>query len=184
MPHGSTARDATQNGFELSLAQRQSVHAVDKPRLITAARQVLADSSYTSASISLAVVDDPTIHALNRQFLDHDYPTDVLSFVLDARDGHLDGEVVISADTAATAAREHGTTPADEQLLYVIHGMLHLVGHDDQTEADARNMRAAERRYLVACGAISPDRPDVALDIDSSDSTLCHARGPGGPNSR
>jgi len=151
MAHGSAARDISRNGFELSLANQQSVHAVDKGRLLKAARRVLVDSKFDSATISLAVVDDPTIHALNRRFLDHDWPTDVLSFVLDERDGHLNGEVVISADTAAAASDGHWT-PADEQLLYVIHGMLHLVGLDDQSETDVRKMRAAERYYLRECG--------------------------------
>src|SRR3990170_27030 len=143
MAHGSTARDASRIGFELSLANQQSAHAVDEGRLLDAARRVLADSRFASAMISLAVVDDATIHALNRQFLNHDWPTDVLSFVLEEREGHLNGEVVLSADTAAAAAvSDGGWMPAEEQLLYVIHGVLHLVGFDDQTEADARLMRA------------------------------------------
>ena len=139
-------------GFELSLANEQSVHAVDEERLLSAARRVLDDSPFKSATISVAVVDDPTIHALNRQFLEHDYPTDVLSFTLDASGDHLDGEIILSADTAATAAEEHGTTAAQEQLLYVIHGMLHLVGYDDVAPADAERMRAAEQKYLQAAG--------------------------------
>jgi len=167
MAHGFPARDTSSTGFELSLANRQSIHVVDEPRLLDAARRVLADSKFTSATISLAVVDDSTIHALNRQFLNHDWPTDVLSFVLDVRGSHLDGEVVLSADMAATAAAEAGWAPADEQLLYVIHGMLHLVGLDDQAEADVRNMRAAERFYLQECGVVMPVTPpnsDAASD--------------------
>jgi probable rRNA maturation factor len=157
MAHGSTARDASRIGFELSLANRQSAHVVDDGRLLDAAQRVLADSRFASASISLAVVDDPMIHALNRQFLHHDWPTDVLSFVLDASESHLNGEVVLSADTAAAAAAEGGWTPAEEQLLYVIHGMLHLVGLDDESETDAGRMRAAERYYLRECGVELPD---------------------------
>ncbi len=152
MAHGSTARDASRIGFELSLANQQSAHAVDEGRILDAAQRVLVDSKFASASISLAVVDDPTIQALNQQFLHHDWPTDVLSFVLDVSESHLDGEVVLSADMAAAAASEAGWLPADEQLLYVIHGMLHLVGLDDQSEADAARMRAAERYYLRECG--------------------------------
>jgi probable rRNA maturation factor len=148
MPIGSTDHDLSRRKFELSLANEQSVHAVDANSLTAAARRVLADSRFKSATISLAVVDDATIHALNRQYLEHNWPTDVLSFVLDKRGDHLDGEVILSADTAASAAQEHGTTAADEQLLYVIHGMLHLIGYDDTTDADVAQMRAAENHYL------------------------------------
>ena len=94
----------------------------------------MADSNFDSARLSLAVVDDPTIHELNRRHLNHDWPTDVLSFVLEERDGHLEGEVILSADTAAAAATEVGWPAAAEQLLYVIHGMLHLVGYRDKTD--------------------------------------------------
>jgi probable rRNA maturation factor len=156
MNHGSTAHDSSRNGFELSLANQQSAHAVDEPRLLAAARRVVQDSPYTSAAISLAVVDDPTIHALNCRFLGHDYPTDVLSFVLDQRDGHLEGEVIVSADTAAAAAVEWGWPAADEQLLYVIHGLLHLIGHRDKTPADAQRMRAAEEQHLRRSGVDLP----------------------------
>jgi probable rRNA maturation factor len=156
MPHGPAASDISRIGFELSLANEQSVHAVDAARLLSAARRILDDSPFKSAAISVAVVDDPRIHALNRQFLQHDWPTDVLSFLLDSSDSHLDGEIILSADTAASAADEHGTTAADEQLLYVIHGMLHLLGYDDLQPADADQMRAAEQRYLKQC-AVAPE---------------------------
>jgi probable rRNA maturation factor len=157
MPHGPAATDhhragQSQLGFELSLANEQSAHAVDEERLLSAARRVLNESQFKSATISVAVVDDATIHALNRKFLKHDYPTDVLSFTLDASSDHLDGEIILSADTAAAAAEEHGTTSAQEQLLYVIHGMLHLVGYDDRTPDDAERMRSAEQKYLQAAG--------------------------------
>ena len=72
MAHGIAAHDALNNGFELSLANQQSAHAVNEKHLIDAARRVLVDSKFESAKISLAVVDDATIHGLNRQFLNHD----------------------------------------------------------------------------------------------------------------
>jgi probable rRNA maturation factor len=152
MPHGPAASDIQRLGFELSLANEQSVHAVDAERLLSAARRILEDSPFKSSTISVAVVDDPRIYALNQKFLQHDWPTDVLSFLLDSSDEHLDGEIILSADTASAAAEEHGTTAADEQLLYVIHGMLHLLGYDDVQPADAAQMRAAEQRYLKQFG--------------------------------
>ena len=67
-------------------------------------------------------MDDRTIQQLNRQYLDHDEPTDVLSFLLEREAERLEGEIVVSRDTAACSAPAYGWTPADELLLYVIHG--------------------------------------------------------------
>ncbi len=152
------ADESPENGldtvpFQIALSNQQSRHTVDERRLIEAARVVLADSPFTSAAISLAVVDDATIHELNRRHLDHDWPTDVLSFVLEEAAGHLEGEVVISADTAAAAAKELGCSAGREQLLYVIHGMLHLVGYGDKSDSEVREMRAAEAHYLRQFGS-------------------------------
>jgi len=157
MPKGKTVPDSSESRFELSLANEQTAHAVDAKRLVSAARRVLVDSRFKSATISIAVVDDVTIHGLNRQFLNHDYPTDVLSFMLDANETHLKGEVVLSAETAASVAAAGGWKAADEQLLYVIHGVLHLVGLDDQSDDAARQMRSAERYYLHEFGVELPD---------------------------
>lgn len=181
MHDGSTAHDTYTDGFELSLANQQSVHAVDEPRLLAAARRVLEDSRFTSAAISLAVVDDPTIHALNRRFLDHDYPTDVLSFALDERDGHLEGEVILSADTAAAAADQFGWPAGNEQLLYVVHGMLHLIGHGDKSADDARRMLAAEEHYLRACGIDLPADWAAVRDGDQLSHVSHSTRGIGNP---
>ena len=142
------AQVAMADQFEISLTNEQLRHSVDGPRLIEATRAVLEDSDFSSAAISLAVVDDETIHELNRRHLDHDYATDVLSFVLEDDGRHLEGEVILSAATAAAAAAEVGTSADQEQLLYVVHGMLHLVGYRDKSDDDVRDMRAAEARYL------------------------------------
>jgi probable rRNA maturation factor len=142
--------------FEISLTNEQSRHPVDEQRLVEAARAVLQDSEFSSAGISLAVVDDETIHELNRRHLEHDWPTDVLSFVLEDDGSHLEGEVIVSADTAAAAAEEVGTSAEQEQLLYVIHGMLHLVRYRDKSDEDAREMRVAESRYLQRFNVGSP----------------------------
>jgi probable rRNA maturation factor len=64
----------------------------------------------------------------------------------------LEGEIILSADTAASAAAEHGSSADHEQLLYVIHGMLHLVGYGDKSEDEAQEMLATEARYLRQLG--------------------------------
>jgi probable rRNA maturation factor len=61
----------------------------------------------------------------------------------------LDGEIVVSAETAASSCAEHGTTPENELLLYVVHGALHLVGYDDRDDASRAEMRRREREVLA-----------------------------------
>ena len=117
-------------------------------RLSEAARLIMADFEIQAGSVSLAIVDDTTIHELNRRYLGHDYPTDVLSFVYQQQSNQFDGEVIASAETAARIAAQNGGSLCDELLLYIIHGILHLVGLDDQNEADRTTMRQYESKYL------------------------------------
>jgi probable rRNA maturation factor len=152
MTHTSRNDDHLASPYQIALSNQQSRHPVDEAQLTEAAAAVLRDSAFSSAAISLAVVDDEMMHELNRRHLEHDWPTDVLSFVLENDGNHLEGEVILSADTAAAAAGEHGHSDAEEQLLYVIHGMLHLVGYDDKGDNNAQEMRAAECRYLQKFG--------------------------------
>lgn len=132
----------------ISLNNSQATLAIDEQQLIDAAAAILRDAHIGQGSFSIAVVDDEQMHQLNRQFLKHDYPTDVLSFALEERSGYLEGEVIVSADTAAANAGEYRVPVAQELLLYVIHGALHLVGYRDKSDEDTAEMRQAEQRYL------------------------------------
>jgi probable rRNA maturation factor len=97
-------------------------------------------------------VDDAAIHALNRDWRGLDKPTDVLSWPLaeDAPAGTEDalGDVVISLDTARRQAQARGWTLEEETALLLVHGILHLLGHEDETETGADAMRAIERQIL------------------------------------
>lgn len=137
----------------VEIADEQSLSR-DHQRLKQAVRQVLGEAGIRAGEISIAIVDDAQMHALNRQYLQHDYPTDVLSFVLEQDEAKhsLDGEVIVSSDYAAREAARYGWTADDELLLYVIHGCLHLAGHDDQTPEGKAAMRAAEAKQLTHFG--------------------------------
>lgn len=134
--------------MKVALANQQRRLAVDGALLRRAVESILREEGYHFANVSLAVVDDPAIHRLNRQYLAHDEPTDVLSFLLERGEGTLAGEVIVSADTAARTAPQFHWTAAEELLLYVIHGALHLAGYDDATPAARRTMRRRERYWL------------------------------------
>jgi probable rRNA maturation factor len=117
-----------------------------------AIESILADAGIRRGSVSIAVVDDPTIHELNRRYLEHDYATDVLSFALEQAGEMLEGEVIVSADTALRLARELDWPAEHELLLYVVHGTLHLAGYDDHDPAAKAAMRARERLVLARAG--------------------------------
>ena len=145
------------DSFVIEVADRQTALTVDQRQIVQAVEMILRDAAIARTEISVAVVDDPTIHQLNRQYLDHDYATDVLSFILERGQDSLEGEVVVSAEIAASRAAEFGWTTAEELLLYVIHGTLHLVGYDDGTSDERAKMRARERDCLLRLGIESPN---------------------------
>ncbi len=133
---------------KISIATPQEAVAIDRGRMREVARAVLEGEGRNDFEISLAFVDNPTIHRLNKQFLDHDEPTDVLSFPLsDPSAKKLAGELVLGVEVAQERANELGHPVDAELALYVIHGLLHLCGHDDKSSAAAQVMRASERHY-------------------------------------
>ncbi len=108
-------------------------------------------------SLSIAIVDDPTIAELHQRYMGLPGPTDVLSFDLaDRPGGAIEGEVVASADTAAAQAAHRGLPHRQELLRYVIHGTLHLTGMADHTPAGRKAMRAREDQVLAAIGELEP----------------------------
>jgi len=132
----------------IHITNRQKTLPVDRRRMRQAVRAIVRDAGISEATISIAIVDDPTIAKLHQQFLDDPEPTDVLSFVLERSEQSLEGEVVASADTARTCAPRYRSTPEEELLLYVIHGTLHLVGYDDTTPRQRAVIRKKEMEYL------------------------------------
>ena len=145
-------------------------------------RRVLSEEKIAIATISLALVNDAEIHEVNRQFLGHDYPTDVISFRLneplhsssvvricsagevcadsfggvDRRSSDaIDGELIVSTQTAIREASAHGWSPKAELVLYVVHGLLHLCGYDDTT-AEARPVMRSRERDLLAIWGFCP----------------------------
>jgi probable rRNA maturation factor len=134
---------------KIAIASPQEIVPIDRQRMREIARAVLAGEGHSEAEVSLAFVDDQTIHVLNKRYLDHDEPTDVLSFPLSEGGKKLSGELVISTETALAQSNERGHDVQAELALYVIHGLLHLCGCDDKTPELAAVMRGKEKHYLT-----------------------------------
>ena len=126
----------------------ENVRNCDVGRMKKAIRSIAADYGWTHGDISIALMSDLEIRGLNYKHLSHDYATDVISFDLSRSDDFLEGEIIASIETADREANEHGWQGDDELLLYVIHGMLHLIGLRDKKTKETQVMREAERHYL------------------------------------
>jgi probable rRNA maturation factor len=147
---------------KVAIHSNQEVVPIDRGRMREIVRTLLAGEDIGDFEISLAFVDNETIHVLNKRYLDHDEPTDVLSFPLsDPSAKKLSGELVIGVEVAKERAEEMGHAVDAELALYVIHGLLHLCGYDDKRPDAEREMRSRERHWLAQFGL-----PDIAEPKD------------------
>lgn len=138
-------------------APRRSARVPDFDRRLLRRRAgaVLRATNRAAAELSVTLVSDPEIAALNERYRAVSGPTDVLSFSLAEGDfadhaGALLGDVVIGLGTAARQAQRAARSLDDELARLLIHGVLHLLGHDHAEAAEARVMRAEEQRILEA----------------------------------
>src|SRR5579884_1783964 len=125
-----------------------------------AARRLLAAEGMANAEVSVVLSDDAAVHDLNRRYRGMDKPTDVLSFSQREQTAEgpplpdlpgmppVLGDVIISVDTAARQAAEHSVTLEEELALLTVHGILHLLGYEDETETGAQQMRLREQAIL------------------------------------
>ncbi|CAN5844148.1 hypothetical protein BH23PLA1_BH23PLA1_33710 [soil metagenome] len=138
------------SAIEIEISDTQSHLRLDHQTLSDQARRTLHREGVEHASISIALVDDATIQEINRRHLSHDWPTDVISFVLsEPGEPVLSGELVVSAERAIRVAAEIGLDPIAELTLYLVHGLLHLCGHDDRSAVDVESMRRREAEVLA-----------------------------------
>lgn len=152
-PDPEPPSDEDPNAVVVEVSDTQSHLKIDPDRLARLVRQTLAAEGVERANVSIAVVDDASIRTINRRHLDHDWPTDVISFVLsEPGDPELCGELVVSAEMADLTARQAGVNAWDELALYVVHGLLHLCGYDDSIARDRDAMRRREGEILAHLG--------------------------------
>lgn len=142
-----TAGDAEDLQIELAHPTRQ----LDVAALEALLRRAAEGEGFSIRYLGVVLTGHEEVHDLNRTYLGHDYETDVVSFPLDENavaQRVVDGEVYVDLDTAAERAVEFGATFEEEARRYALHGLLHLMGHDDATDADRAAMRRLEDRYL------------------------------------
>ena len=118
----------------------------------------LGHRGFFSGEIGIYVTTDDEIQVINAKHLGHDYATDVISFPYDANAPVIHGELVVSIDTAKKCATRAGWPTESELILYIVHGVLHITGMDDQSDDERAQMRDAEREVLTEIGMAEVDR--------------------------
>ena len=150
-PDNSAAGDPRQYRVELNLLAAETDPPVTGWLEVQLAR-IAARAQAPSGCLSVAIVDERRMAAMHRQYKQLDGPTDVLAFDLGcAAGGALDAELLLCRDVAVRQAAARGHTVRLELLLYAVHGLLHVLGYDDDAE-HAAAMHRREDELLTAVG--------------------------------
>lgn len=105
--------------------------------------------------LEINFVSSKKIIEINKKFLNHDYPTDVISFDYSDENNSFDGEIFICYDIALENSKRFNVSLDNELKRLIIHGMLHLVGFDDQSPSQKRKMKKFEDEILARCKSIA-----------------------------
>lgn len=128
------------------------------------------DTLPDGAEASVVLADDAMVRRLNATYRGKDSPTNVLSFPFQAPPGETGedasylGDVILAAETVLAEARERPLAPNAHLQHLVVHGLLHLMGFDHDTDAKAEEMERLETRILASIGIADPYAEDVARD--------------------
>ena len=136
---------------DIEIANRQNELPLPQGVIEHVVRLVLEEQNI-GAELSIAAVPDDEMIELNKRFLDYNGATDVMAFPYGKESDKICGEIVVNASQAVREAAGRAHSAEDELLLYVVHGLLHLLGHDDHDPQHRRLMRERERRILARCG--------------------------------
>ena len=123
----------------------QSSLVISKPHVAKQVQHILNLEKIAPQEVMIHFVSTERISELHEQFFDDPTPTDCISFPIDQE---ILGEVFVCTDVAVSYAKEHQLDPYDEASLYVVHGLLHLMGYDDIEEKDRSMMRKKEKSCM------------------------------------
>ncbi|HKX60641.1 MAG TPA: rRNA maturation RNase YbeY [Verrucomicrobiae bacterium] len=152
----------------LSIRNRQRAQPIDAPLLRRITKTLLReDLDIPSYELGIHLLDAEEMAMINETFLQHQGSTDVITFDHAESAGHeaknpgpgprdLHGEIFLSVPDAMRQAREFKTTWQGEVIRYVIHGLLHLMGHDDIEPAARRSMKRVENQFVKRMAAVFP----------------------------
>lgn len=153
--------------MKLEIIDLQKLYHIDKNRIKNLVKSILKAEG-KDAELNIVFTDNKRIKEMNKTFLGHNYATDVLSFVYNepfftsnrTRLNHsqitITGEIIISVEMATELAHKLGYTIEGEIALYLVHGLLHLLGYNDKQQREAKKMHQREGELLSNLGYSVP----------------------------
>ena len=120
-------------------------------------KQVAQSYGFKTGDLTYIFCSDDRILEVNRQYLNHDYYTDIITFDYDEKDV-VSGDMFISVDTVKTNAEKFATSFEDEMHRVIIHGVLHLCGLKDKAPDDEKRMREAEEKALAMLSELTQQK--------------------------
>ena len=158
---------AARNGLHVTLLNRQRVRKLDVRTLRRITLALLGELQVAEAELGVTFVADEEMTLVNETFLQHEGSTDVITFdhsatqdsrrkSSDSNSDLLHGELFICVDEAIRQAKRFRTTWQSELMRYIVHGVLHLLGHDDHRAADRLKMKREENRLVRKLARLRP----------------------------
>ena len=139
--------------MKLNIINLQKLHFIDKNRVKKLISSILKIEK-KNAELNLVFTDNKKIKKINKTFLGHNFVTDVISFAYNnsSLENNISGEIIISVEMAVKIAQKLKCTIEGEIALYLVHGLLHLLGYNDKLKRDARKMHQREKELLSMYG--------------------------------
>lgn len=139
--------------MKLNIINLQKLHFIDKNRVKKLISSILKVEK-KNAELNLVFTDNKKIKKINKTFLGHNFATDVISFAYNnsSLENNISGEIIISVEMAVKLAQKLKCTIEGEIALYLVHGLLHLLGYNDKLKKDARKMHQREKELLSMYG--------------------------------
>ncbi len=131
----------------LSIYNESDMPRIPRQKINNAVLKACKGENISDIEVRIIIVSNKRIHELNRNYLNHDYPTDVLTFTLN--ENPIEGEIYIGDKVAAEQAREYRVSISNELMRLSVHGVLHLVGYNDDTAEKRSIMSEIETRYIA-----------------------------------
>lgn len=145
--------------MKINIYNSQKSIKISKRSIQKQIKAVLQSENVNCDELSLYLIDEKSIKKLHKDFFNDDTSTDCISFPIDSPEEFHNysilGEVFVCPEVAIRYSKEHDISSYDETTLYIIHGLLHLLGYDDISEKDKTTMRKKEKKCMSVLKAMN-----------------------------